>query len=44
MSDVHGNPVAMTAVAREVLASRPDAVVFCGDLTWGPIPRRRGVS
>jgi putative phosphoesterase len=38
MSDVHGNPVAMTAVAREVLASRPDAVAFCGDLTWGPIP------
>jgi predicted phosphodiesterase len=28
----------MEAVAREVLASRPDALVFCGDLTWGPMP------
>lgn len=28
----------MAAVAREVLASQPDALVFCGDLTWGPIP------
>ena len=38
VSDVHGNPVAMAAVAHEVLAARPDALVFCGDLTWGPIP------
>jgi hypothetical protein len=38
VSDVHGNPVAMAAVGREVLASRPDALVFCGDLTLGPMP------
>src|SRR5262245_56654113 len=28
----------MSAVARAVVASEPDAVVFCGDLTWGPSP------
>jgi predicted phosphodiesterase len=38
VSDVYGNPVAMAAVGREVLQARPDALVFCGDLTWGPIP------
>jgi predicted phosphodiesterase len=38
VSDVHGNAVAMAAVAREVLTSRPDALVFGGDLTWGPLP------
>ncbi len=38
VADVHGNSVAMAAVAREVLASAPDALVFGGDLTWGPMP------
>jgi predicted phosphodiesterase len=38
VADVHGNPVAMAAVARDVLAAGPDALVFGGDLTWGPIP------
>jgi putative phosphoesterase len=38
LADVHGNAVAVEAVAREVLAARPDLVVFCGDLTWGPLP------
>jgi predicted phosphodiesterase len=38
IADVHGNAVALAAVARDVLASRPDALVFCGDLTWGPLP------
>ena len=38
VSDVQGNAVAMAAVARDVLASRPDALVFGGDLTWGPMP------
>ena len=38
VSDVHGNAVAMEAVAGDVLASRPDALVFGGDLTWGPLP------
>ena len=38
VSDVHGNAVALAAVARDVLASRPAALVFGGDLTWGPMP------
>ncbi len=38
VSDIHGNAVAMAAVARDVLASEPDALVFGGDLTWGPMP------
>jgi len=38
ISDVHGNAVAMAAVAEAVLAERPDALVFCGDLTWGSQP------
>jgi predicted phosphodiesterase len=38
VSDIHGNAVAMAAVARDVLASDPDALVFGGDLTWGPMP------
>jgi predicted phosphodiesterase len=38
VADVHGNSVAIAAVARDVLASAPDALVFGGDLTWGPIP------
>jgi predicted phosphodiesterase len=38
LADVHGNAVALRAVAAEVVAGRPDLVVFCGDLTWGPLP------
>jgi predicted phosphodiesterase len=38
VADVHGNSVAIAAVARDVVASAPDALVFGGDLTWGPIP------
>jgi putative phosphoesterase len=38
LADVHGNAVALEAVAREVLATQPDLLVFCGDLTWGPLP------
>jgi putative phosphoesterase len=38
LADVHGNAVAFEAVAREVAAERPDLLVFCGDLTWGPLP------
>lgn len=38
VSDIHGNAVAMAAVARDVLAAEPDALVFGGDLTWGPMP------
>jgi putative phosphoesterase len=36
LADVHGNAPALEAVLREVEA---DLVVFCGDLTWGPLPR-----
>ena len=38
VADVQGNAVAMAAVARDVLDLRPDALVFGGDLTWGPLP------
>src|SRR5207248_10082532 len=38
LADVHGNAVALVAVAEEVVAERPELVVFCGDLTWGPLP------
>jgi predicted phosphodiesterase len=34
--DVHGMPVALEAVLAEVEA---DAIVFGGDLVWGPCPR-----
>jgi putative phosphoesterase len=35
IADVHGNAPALEAVLRVVEA---DLVVFCGDLTWGPLP------
>jgi putative phosphoesterase len=38
LADVHGNAPALDAVLREVRTARVDAVVFCGDLTWGPLP------
>ncbi len=38
LADVHGNAVALEAVAQEILAIGPDAVVFLGDLTCGPLP------
>jgi predicted phosphodiesterase len=37
-ADVHGNAVALAAVAEELIAASPDLVVFLGDLTWGPLP------
>jgi predicted phosphodiesterase len=37
LSDVHGNAPALEAVLAEVEA-QPDVIVFCGDLTWGPLP------
>ena len=39
LSDVHGNAPALEAVLAEVETERVEAVVFCGDLTWGPLPR-----
>jgi putative phosphoesterase len=38
LADVHGNAVALAAVLAEVERVQPDAIVHCGDLTWGPIP------
>ncbi len=41
LADVHGNAPALAAVLAEVGAEveAPDLVVFCGDLTWGSLPR-----
>jgi putative phosphoesterase len=39
LADVHGNASALEAVLEEVEAVTPDLVVFCGDLTWGSLPR-----
>jgi putative phosphoesterase len=38
LADVHANAPALEAVLAEVERERVDAVVFCGDLTWGPLP------
>jgi predicted phosphodiesterase len=38
LADVHGNAPALEAVLAEVEASRAALIVFCGDLTWGPLP------
>ncbi len=39
LADVHGNAPALAAVLAEVEREAPDVVVFCGDLTWGSLPR-----
>jgi putative phosphoesterase len=39
LPDVHGNAPALAAVLEEVERDAPDLVVFCGDLTWGSLPR-----
>ena len=38
LADVHGNAPALEAVLADVEREAPDLVVFCGDLTWGPLP------
>jgi putative phosphoesterase len=39
VSDVHGNAVALDAARKAVKASRPDAILICGDLVFnGPEP------
>ena len=38
LADVHGNAVALEAVLTELEHERPDLIVSCGDLTWGPLP------
>lgn len=39
LADVHGNAPALAAVLDEVDREAPDLVVFCGDLSWGSLPR-----
>ena len=38
LADVHGNAPALEAVLVEAAAAGADLIVFCGDLTWGPLP------
>jgi putative phosphoesterase len=38
IADVHGNAPAFAAVLEEIERERPDLIVSCGDLTWGPLP------
>jgi putative phosphoesterase len=38
LADVHGNAPALAAVLEELAGERVDLIVFCGDLTWGPLP------
>jgi predicted phosphodiesterase len=38
LADVHGNPFALEAVLADVARAGVDLIVFCGDLTWGPLP------
>jgi predicted phosphodiesterase len=38
VADVHGNAPALEAVLGDLAREEPDLVVFCGDLTWGPLP------
>jgi predicted phosphodiesterase len=38
LADVHGNAPALEAVLADVEREQPDLIVFCGDLTWGPLP------
>ena len=40
IADVHGNAVALAAVLAEIEREQPDAIVHCGDLTWGRSPTR----
>jgi predicted phosphodiesterase len=39
LADIHGNVDALEVVLSEVLAARPDLIVVCGDVSWGPFPR-----
>jgi putative phosphoesterase len=39
LADVHGNAPALEAVLAELAQEDVDLVVFCGDLTWGPLPQ-----
>jgi len=38
LADVHANAPALEAVLADLAYEDVDLVVFCGDLTWGPLP------
>jgi predicted phosphodiesterase len=38
LADVHANVLALEVVSQEVLRTDPEAIVFLGDLTCGPLP------
>jgi predicted phosphodiesterase len=38
LADVHGNAPALEAVLGDLAREQVDLIVFCGDLTWGPLP------
>jgi putative phosphoesterase len=38
LADVHANAPALEAVLAELEHEHVDLIVFCGDLTWGPLP------
>jgi predicted phosphodiesterase len=40
LADVHGNAPALEAVLAEVEDAGVDVLVFCGDLSWGPLPAK----
>lgn len=40
LADVHANAPALEAVLAELEAETVDLIVFCGDLTWGPLPHK----
>jgi predicted phosphodiesterase len=39
LADVHANAPALRAVLADVALENVDLIVFCGDLTWGPLPQ-----
>jgi putative phosphoesterase len=39
LADVHANAPALRAVLADVAQENVDLIVFCGDLTWGPLPQ-----
>src|SRR5438034_2129625 len=38
LADIHGNLPALEAVLRDVEREKPDFIVFCGDVSSGPMP------
>jgi predicted phosphodiesterase len=40
LADVHANAPALRAVLADLAQEHVDLIVFCGDLTWGPLPQQ----